>query len=95
MKKPLQTRIVTAMNRAGISDMHGALYNTHGPEVVRFVLRKARADFKRGPLAKEARYLAEMVSYFLEQHRVGEVPSNRDYQELAKCRRRLMRLLRK
>jgi len=47
MKKPLQTRVVQALNRAGISDMHGDLYDTHGPNVVRFVLRKARADFER------------------------------------------------
>lgn len=35
------------MNRAGLSDMHGELYNTSGPEIVRFVLRKARAEFKQ------------------------------------------------
>lgn len=46
MKAPLQTRCIQALNRAGLSDMDGQLYNTSAPAIVRFILRKARAEFK-------------------------------------------------
>jgi len=45
-KTTLHARTVAAMNRAGLSDMHGELYNTHGPEIVRFVLRMARRHLR-------------------------------------------------
>jgi hypothetical protein len=96
MKKSqsLQASCVQSLNSSGLSDMHGDLYNTHGPEIVRFVLRKARAAAKRSAFNREAVQLAKMAGYFLECQRKGTSVSGMDWQALARQRRLVLSLSR-
>lgn len=91
---PLQVRTVQALNRAGLADREGTLYDTSAHNVARFVLRKARDAARRSAFNREAVQLAKMASYFLTCQRDGTDVSGMDWQALDRQRKLVVRLSR-